>query len=202
MMSGPGKLSGILLINFHQYHRNFNFYYKFVRINRHLVSVYKSINIKMADNLLIDNLDKKILDIITKNARIPYLEVARECGVSGAAIHQRVQRLIRIGVIRGSEFKVDPVMVGFKTCAYIGIFLDHPGHFREVIDKFREIPEIIECHYTTGNYSLFIKVYTRDNEHLRMILTDTIQNISGIVRTETLISLEESINRQIPVLSR
>ena len=85
---------------------------------------------------------------------------------------------------------------------YPGIFLDHPGHFREVVDKFRDIPEIIECHYTTGNYSLFIKVYTRDNEHLRMILTDTIQNISGIVRTETLISLEESINRQIPVLSR
>jgi Lrp/AsnC family transcriptional regulator for asnA, asnC and gidA len=93
-------------------------------------------------------------------------------------------------------------MVGFKTCAYIGIFLDHPGHFREVVTKFREIPEIIECHYTTGNYSLFIKVYTRDNEHLRVILTDTIQNIPGIVRTETLISLEESINRQIPVLSR
>jgi Lrp/AsnC family transcriptional regulator, regulator for asnA, asnC and gidA len=156
----------------------------------------------MSENLQIDNLDKKILDIITKNARIPYLEVARECGVSGAAIHQRVQRLIRIGVIKGSEFKVDPVMVGFKTCAYIGIFLDHPGHFRDVVTKFREIPEIIECHYTTGNYSLFIKVYTRDNEHLRVILTDTIQNIDGIVRTETLISLEESINRQIPVLSK
>src|SRR5665811_1740468 len=91
----------------------------------------------------------------------------------------RDRRLIRIGVIRGSEFKVDPVMVGFKTCAYIGIFLNHPGHFREVIEKFKDIPEIIECHYTTGNYSLFIKVYTRDNEHLRIILTDTIQNIQG-----------------------
>jgi Lrp/AsnC family transcriptional regulator for asnA, asnC and gidA len=156
----------------------------------------------MAENIQIDNLDRKILDIITKNARIPYLEVARECNVSGAAIHQRVQRLIRIGVIKGSEFKVDPVLVGFKTCAYIGIFLDHPGHYREVIIKFRDIPEIIECHYTTGNYSLFIKVYTHDNEHLRDILTDKIQNIPGVVRTETLISLEESINRQIPVLSK
>lgn len=154
----------------------------------------------MTDNLQIDDLDRKILDIITKNARIPYLEVARECNVSGAAIHQRVQRLIRIGVIKGSEFIVDPVLVGFKTCAYIGIFLDHPGKYREVIDKFREIPEIIECHYTTGNYSLFIKVYTRDNEHLRNILTEKIQTIPGISRTETLISLEESINRQIPVL--
>ena len=154
----------------------------------------------MAENLQIDKLDRKILDIISKNARIPYLEVARECGVSGAAIHQRVHRLMRIGVIRGSEFKIDPVMVGFKTCAYIGIFLDHPNHFREVIKKFRDIPEVIECHYTTGNYSLFIKVYTRDNEHLRDILTEKIQSIPGIVRTETLISLEESINRQIPVL--
>jgi Lrp/AsnC family transcriptional regulator, regulator for asnA, asnC and gidA len=156
----------------------------------------------MSENLLIDNLDRKILDIITKNARIPYLEVARECGVSGAAIHQRVQRLIRIGVIKGSEFKVDPVLVGFRTCAYIGVFLDHPGHYRDVISKFRDIPEIIECHYTTGNYSLFIKVYTNDNEHLRKILTDNIQTIPGIIRTETLISLEESINRQIPVLSK
>jgi Lrp/AsnC family transcriptional regulator for asnA, asnC and gidA len=156
----------------------------------------------MADNLQIDNLDRKILDIITKNARIPYLEVARECGVSGAAIHQRVQRLIKIGVIRGSEFKVDPVLVGFKTCAYIGIFLEHPGHFRDVVNHFKDIPEIIECHYTTGNYSLFIKVYTKDNEHLKDILTEKIQNIAGIVRTETLISLEESINRQIPVLGK
>src|SRR5512133_405641 len=156
----------------------------------------------MSENLLIDNLDRKILDIITKNARIPYLEVARDCGVSGAAIHQRVQRLIRIGVIKGSEFKVDPVMVGFKTCAYIGIFLEHPGHFRDVVSKLKAIPEIIECHYTTGNYSLFIKVYTHDNEHLREVLTEKIQAITGIMRTETLISLEESISRQIPVLSK
>jgi len=156
----------------------------------------------MAENVQIDNLDRKILDIITKNARIPYLEVARECNVSGAAIHQRVQRLIKTGVIKGSEFKVDPVLVGFKTCAYIGIFLDHPGKYKEVINKFREISEIIECHYTTGNYSLFIKVYTRDNEHLRDVLTNRIQSIAGISRTETLISLEESINRQIPVLGK
>ncbi len=156
----------------------------------------------MVKNLQIDNLDRQILDIITKNARIPYLEVARECNVSGAAIHQRVQRLIKSGVIKGSEFKVDPVAVGFKTCAYIGIFLEHPGHYKSVIGKFEKIPEIIECHYTTGNYSLFIKVYTRDNEHLRNVLTDSIQNIEGVTRTETLISLEESINRQIPVLSK
>jgi Lrp/AsnC family transcriptional regulator for asnA, asnC and gidA len=156
----------------------------------------------MAKNLQIDNLDRQILDIITKNARIPYLEVARACNVSGAAIHQRVQKLIKTGVIKGSEFKVDPLAVGFKTCAYIGIFLEHPGHYKRVVEKFEKIPEIIECHYTTGNYSLFIKVYTRDNEHLRDVLTFSIQNIEGVTRTETLISLEESINRQIPVLSQ
>jgi len=156
----------------------------------------------MAESIQIDDLDRKILDIITKNARVPYLEVARECNVSGAAIHQRVQRLIKAGVIRGSEFKVDPALVGFRTCAYIGVFLEHPGHYRNIIEEFKRIPEIIECHYTTGNYSLFIKVYTRDNEHLRNILTDKIQSITGIMRTETLISLEESINRQIPVLAR
>jgi len=156
----------------------------------------------MNENSLIDDLDRQILDIITKNARIPYLEVARECGVSGAAIHQRVQRLIRVGVIKGSEFVVEPALVGFKTCAFVGVFLDSPGRSKDAIKKFKDIPEIIECHYTTGNYSLFIKVYARDNEHLRNILSDKIQNVDGILRTETLISLEESINRQIPVLSR
>jgi Lrp/AsnC family transcriptional regulator for asnA, asnC and gidA len=156
----------------------------------------------MTENLQIDNLDRKILDIITKNARIPYLEVARECNVSGAAIHQRVQRLIRIGVIKGSEFKVDPIMVGFRTCAYIGLYLDNPGKYKDAIMRLSGIPEVIECHYTTGNYSLFIKVYTRDNEHLREVLTEKIQAIPGVMRTETLISLEESISRQIPVLSK
>ncbi len=156
----------------------------------------------MAENLQIDNLDRKILDIITKNARIPYLEVARECNVSGAAIHQRVQRLIRLGVIIGSEFKVDPVMVGFSTCAFIGLYLDNPSKYRDVIEELKEIQEVMECHYTTGNYSLFIKIYAQDNEHLREILTDKIQVIPGVMRTETLISLEESVARQIPKLSR
>ena len=95
----------------------------------------------MTENIHIDNLDKKILDIIHKNARVPYLEVARECNVSGAAIHQRVQRLIKTGVIKGSEFKVDPKLVGFKTCAYIGVYLDHPGHYRDIILNFKAIPE-------------------------------------------------------------
>jgi len=151
-------------------------------------------------NLQIDNLDRKILNIFTKNARIPYLEVARECNVSGAAVHQRVQRLVKNGIIKGSEFIVDPALVGFRTCAFIGIFFEQAGHYKEVVKRLNKIPEIIECHYTTGNYSLFIKIYCKDNDHLRSILTEKIQSIDGISRTETLISLEESIKRQIPVL--
>ena len=156
----------------------------------------------MAENLQIDNLDRKILDIITKNARIPYLGGGARLQCVGSSDTPEGPETDTIGVIKGSEFKVDPVMVGFRTCAYIGMFLDNPGKYKEVIKKLKDIPEVIECHYTTGNYSLFIKVYTRDNEHLREVLTDKIQAITGVMRTETLISLEESISRQIPVLSK
>ena len=154
----------------------------------------------MSRNLQIDKLDRKIIDVISKNARVPYLEVARECEVSGAAIHQRVQRLIKIGVITGSQFNVDPDMVGFNTCAFIGVYLDDRQIFNEVIERFRNIPEITECHYTTGNYSLFIKVYASDNEHLKQVLTESIQPVEGVTKTETFISLEESINRQISLM--
>jgi Lrp/AsnC family transcriptional regulator, regulator for asnA, asnC and gidA len=153
----------------------------------------------MADNLQIDSLDRKILSIIKKNARVPFLEVGRECGVSGAAIHQRVQRLTRMGIIAGAEFILDPKKVGYHTCAYIGIFLEKASLFNEVVNKLEQIPEITECHYTTGNYAIFIKVFTRDNEHLKSILTDNLQAINGISRTETFISLEESFRRQLPV---
>jgi Lrp/AsnC family transcriptional regulator for asnA, asnC and gidA len=154
----------------------------------------------MEETLHIDSLDRKILSIITENARIPYLEVARECNVSGAAIHQRIQRLVRLGVIIGSEFVLNPKKVGFHTCAYIGIFLESAHLYPEVVKKLREIPEITQCHYTTGNYSIFIKVYTRSNEDLRNVLVEKLQSISGISRTETFISLEEAFSRQIPVL--
>ena len=154
----------------------------------------------MEDNVQIDKLDKKILSIILSNARIPFLEVARECGVSGAAIHQRVQKLTKIGVITGSEFIVDPKKVGYHTCAYIGIFLEKAGFYSDVVNELKKIPEIIQCDYTTGNYSIFIKVYTRDNEHLKIILADKLQSITGVARTETFICLEESFNRHLNVL--
>jgi len=154
----------------------------------------------MEENLHIDSLDRKILKLITENARIPYLEVARECNVSGAAIHQRIQRLMRLGVITGSEFILNPKKIGFQTCAYIGVFLESAHLYPEVVKKLREIPEITQCHYTTGNYSIFIKVYTKSNEDLKNVLVEKLQSISGIERTETFISLEEAFARQIPII--
>jgi Lrp/AsnC family transcriptional regulator for asnA, asnC and gidA len=156
-------------------------------------------NQKSADDFQIDNLDRKILSIIKKNARTPFLEVGYACEVSGATIHQRVQRLIKEGVITSSEFVLDPNKMGYHTCAYMGIFLDKPGLFRDVVQQLEAIPEVVECHYTTGNWSIFIKIFAKNNDHLRMILSDNLQSISGITRTETFISLEESFRRQLSV---
>jgi Lrp/AsnC family transcriptional regulator for asnA, asnC and gidA len=153
----------------------------------------------MEENLQIDSLDKKIIKMITKNARIPYLEVARECNVSGAAIHQRIQKLTRMGVITGSKFTIEPKKIGYNTCAYMGIFLEQASLYKTVLQELKKIPEIIQCHFTTGNYSIFIKIFAHDNEHLKTILSDKIQLISGIARTETFISLEEGFNRSIPI---
>ena len=153
----------------------------------------------MSTPFQIDDLDKKILSLVSKNARVPYLEVARECNVSGAAIHQRIQRLIKYGVITGSEFIINPKSIGYSTCAYMGIYLEKAALYNEVLQKLELIPEIVECHYTTGEYSLFIKVVTRDNEHLKDILADKLQKIEGIERTATFISLEENFKRQFPI---
>ena len=153
----------------------------------------------MEENPHIDQLDRKILALITANARIPYLEVARECNVSGAAIHQRIQRLIRLGIIRGSEFILNPRKIGYHTCAYIGIYLESAHLYPDVVKKLIEIPEITQCHYTTGEYSIFIKVYTKSNEDLKYVLVEKLQRIEGISRTETFISLEEAFSRQLSV---
>jgi Lrp/AsnC family transcriptional regulator for asnA, asnC and gidA len=153
----------------------------------------------MEDKFQIDSLDKKILSIITKNARMPFLEVARSCNVSGAAIHQRIQKMTNMGVVSGSQFTVDPSRLGYKTCAYIGIFLEKSSLFDSVVDQLFAIPEIVQCHYTTGEYSMFIKVYAKDNEHLRVVLGEKLQAINGISRTETFISLEQMLDRQVPI---
>lgn len=154
----------------------------------------------MKNHEYIDELDRKILSMLTKNARIPFLEVASECNVSGAAVHQRVQRLIKKGIISGSQFNVDPKKLGFNTCAFMGIFLDNAALFNSVAEKIQNIPEITQCHYITGQYAMFIELHTRDNEHLREVLAERIQSIKGISRTETFISLNVMIDRQLPIL--
>lgn len=149
----------------------------------------------------IDNLDKKILNIIMKNARIASKDVAVECGVSRAAIHQRIQRLIEMKVITGSGYTVNPKSLGYNTCTYIGVSLEKGSMYREVVQELEKIPEVVECHFTTGPYSMLIKVYAQDNQHLMELLNDQIQHISGVTETETLISLEQSMNRQIYIKS-
>ena len=147
----------------------------------------------------IDNLDKKILSILSCNARIPFKDVAAECGVSRAAIHQRVQRLMESGVITGSGFDVDPKSLGYSTCTYVGLNLERGSMYKEVVKRMDSIPEIVECHFTTGPYTMLLKAYARDNEQLMDLLNNKLQTIPGVVSTETLISFEQSIKREIPV---
>lgn len=148
----------------------------------------------------IDSLDLQILDIVIRNARIPSKDIAMECGVSRAAVHQRIQRLIDMNVITGSGYHVNPRLLGYTTCTYIGVNLERGAMYRDVVPELQKIPEIVECHFTTGPYSVLIKVYARDNEHLMRLLNDKIQMIHGVMGTETLISLDQSISREISVI--
>lgn len=147
----------------------------------------------------IDELDKKILEIITCNARIPFKDVAAVCDVSRAAIHQRVQRLIDLGVIVGSGYHVDPKMLGYDTCSYVGIILERGSMYKKVVEEIEKIPEVVECHFTTGPYTMLVKLYACDNAHLMELLNSRLQEIPGVISTETLISLEQSIHKEVPI---
>ena len=147
----------------------------------------------------VDLLDLKILQIITMDARVPFKDVAEACGVSRAAIHQRVLRLTEAGVITGSGYNVCPKSIGYSTCTYVGIKLERGSMYKGVAEELEKIPEIVECHFTTGPYTMLIKLYSRDNEHLMDLLNNRIQEIKGVISTETLISLEQSISRTVPV---
>ncbi|MFW5657417.1 MAG: Lrp/AsnC family transcriptional regulator [Bacteroidota bacterium] len=155
----------------------------------------------MNGNFQIDKTDQKILEILTENARMPFLEVARVCGISGAAVHQRVQKLMDAGIIKGSQFNLNPKGLGYYTCAYIGIQvnLNANSSHQEVYQKIMQIPEIVECHHISGKYSLFVKVFTKNNEHLKKIIVEHIQSIVEVTSTETFISLEEGFTRNLPV---
>ena len=150
-------------------------------------------------NANLDSLDQKILSLIASDARVPFLEVARACHVSGAAIHQRIHRLERMGVIKGSQYVFDPAALGYGTCAFVGLFLKDPSDFDRVVDELLKIPEVVECHYTTGNYDMFIKIYARNNRHMLSIIHEKLQPLGLLQRTETIISFNEAIKRQLPV---
>ena len=134
-----------------------------------------------------------------EDARKPILEIARNIGISGAAIHQRLRKLESSGLIAGSKFVINPKVLGYSTMAYIGIYLDKAMTNLRAVKQLEEIPEVLECHYTTGNWSILIKVLCRDNEHLMQVLNKKIQQIEGVSRTETFISLNQQIDRQIQI---
>jgi len=147
----------------------------------------------------IDGIDKKILRYLMEDARRPILEIARNIGISGAAIHQRLRKLESSGLLLGSKFIINPRVLGYTTMAYIGIFLDKAMSNPRAVKELEKIPEVLECHYTTGNWSILIKVLCRDNEHLMQVLNKNIQQIEGVSRTETFISLNQQIDRQIKI---
>jgi Lrp/AsnC family transcriptional regulator for asnA, asnC and gidA len=149
-------------------------------------------------NQKLDKLDRQILRQIAADARIPFLEVARVCNVSGAAIHQRIQKLTNMGILKGSQFIIDPEKIGYETCAYIGLNLKNPESFDSVLEELKKIPEVVDCHYTTGDFDMFIKLYARNNHHLLNIIHDRLQPL-GLASSQTLISFHSAINRQLPI---
>ena len=147
---------------------------------------------------VLDALDHQILEMVAENARVPFLEVARACNVSGAAIHQRVQKLTRMGVIKGTEYQFDPEKLGYGTCAFVGLYLKDPQTFDDVVEELKKIPQVVECHYTTGAYDLFVKIYARNSHDLLTLIHDKMQPL-GLARSETIISFNEAFSRQVPV---
>lgn len=147
----------------------------------------------------IDKIDKKILMFLLNNARMPFLEIARECGISGAAIHQRVKKLDDAGVILGSRLDVDPRTVGFDVCAFVGVRLSEPSLYTATVEALKKIHEVVECHFITGDYNLLIKLYCTDNDHLMHTMFDKLLVIPGITSTETFISLEQPFSRQVDI---
>ena len=146
----------------------------------------------------LDQLDVNILAALADDARKPFLEIARDNGVSGAAVHQRMSKLTRNGVVKGSQLLIDPSSVGYETCAFMGFFLNDPSRFEMVADELKKIPEVVECHYSTGKYDLFIKLYARNNDHLLNVIHERLQPL-GLARTETTISFKEVFHRSLPV---
>ncbi|ARV06758.1 transcriptional regulator [Polaribacter sp. SA4-10] len=147
----------------------------------------------------IDGIDKIIIKRLVKDARTPVLSIAREVGISGAAIHQRLRKLEKSDLIDGYKMIINPKSLGYTTTAFVGVFLDSSSQYSSAIKRLKDIPEVVESHYTTGNYAIFIKVMCKNNEDLMSLLNKDIQNIKGVSRTETFISLDQQIDRQINI---
>jgi len=150
-------------------------------------------------NYEIDNVDGKILEILLKNAKKPYTEIAKQVYVSGGTVHVRMRKMEEAGIVKGTTLDIDYSKLGYDITAFIGIFLSKSELYDEVIEELKQIPEITSVHYTTGNYSMFAKIHCKDTNHLKEVLHDKIQKVNGITRTDTMISLEESINRTPPL---
>jgi Lrp/AsnC family transcriptional regulator, regulator for asnA, asnC and gidA len=145
----------------------------------------------------LDEVDKQILAILMKNAKTPYTDIAKTIHVSGGTVHVRMNKLEQLGIVTGATLTIDYTKLGYDISAFLGIYLDKSSLYDEVSDQLKRIPEVVSAHYTTGIYSIFAKIICRDTAHLKEILHDKIQQINGIQRTETFISLQESINRPI-----
>ncbi len=151
----------------------------------------------MSKNLEIDNIDLKILALLSEDAKTPYTEIAKKVYVSGGTVHVRMRKMEEMGIVQGTTLNMDYSKLGYDITAFLGIYLEKNSMYDEVANELKKIPEVVKIHYTTGNYSIFCKIHCKDTKHLRDVLHDKIQRVDGIVRTETLISLEETLNRHI-----
>lgn len=151
----------------------------------------------MSKNYEIDNIDLKILNILSEDAKMPYTEVAKKVFVSGGTVHVRMKKLEELGIVKGTTLKIDYSKLGYDITCFLGIYLEKSSLYDEVVSKLKEVEEISTIRYTTGHYNIFCKIYCKDTQHLRDILHDKIQKVEGIERTETLISLEESVNKHL-----
>ena len=152
---------------------------------------------KMESNYQIDNIDRGILSELTINAKVPYTEIAKKLIVSAGTIHVRMKKMEEAGIVKNSRLHINYELLGFDLTAFLGIYLEKGSTYTDVIQQLNLIPEIVEAHYTTGVYSIFAKIRCKNTKHMRQILNEEIQSIKGIQRTETIISLEQSIDKHI-----
>lgn len=154
----------------------------------------------MEENYEFDNVDIGILTELMKNANKPYTEIARKVHVSPGTVHVRMNKMEEAGVVKGSTLVIENAKLGLDLTAFLGIYLSRSSMYDKVLEKLICIPEISTIHYTTGNYNMFVRIHCRNTNHLKNLLHHRIQIIEGIVRTETIISLEESLHRNINIL--